>query len=54
MTQPFKSLVFMYQYSTWQAGKDKIFSNQKNANQYGLRSKHYHLSNCCNDILVAW
>ena len=48
----FKSVASVHQYGTRQAGKDDIFLTQKNTNQYGLRSIHYHGSKCWNDIPV--
>ena len=48
----FKSVALVHQYGTRQASKDDIFLTQKNTNQYGLRSIHYHGSKCWNDIPV--
>ena len=48
----FKSVASVHQYGTRQAGKDDIFLTQKNTNQYGLRSIHYHGSKCWNYIPV--
>ena len=48
----FKSVASVHQYGTRQADKHDIFLTQKNTNQYGLRSIHYHGSKCWNDIPV--
>ena len=48
----FDSVASVHQYGTRQAGKDNIFLTQKNTNQYGLRSVHYHGAKCWNDIPV--
>ena len=48
----FDSVASVHQYGTRQAGKDNIFLIQKNTNQYGLRSVHYHGAKCWNDIPV--
>ena len=48
----FKSVALVHQYGTRQASKDDILLTQKNTNQYGLRSIHYHGSKCWNDISV--
>ena len=42
----FKSVALVHQFGTRQASKDDIFLTQKNTNQYGLRSIHYHGSKC--------